>query len=158
MGYYVRAFCGKGEVPTIQQILDWVKDRGCILNLLDKTEVDVNSSDWLQFEVEYKSGNKPIIVECTRDDGCEGCLFREEVNDFLESIDSPDLPSSKLKVIEHLKSSKFTIVNQLLSDLDDDGFNANGHILSFFINNNDAIIQADGEGFYEGEKLILPME
>jgi len=43
------------------------------------------------------------------------------------------------------------------SDIDEDGYTALGHVLTYFVNNNAAIIQADGEGFYEGEKVIVEL-
>ena len=39
-----------------------------------------------------------------------------------------------------------------------DGNNANGHFLTFFVEHCGGMIQADGEGVYEGAKLILPLK
>ncbi|MGY3317308.1 hypothetical protein ACVWZ7_000411 [Arthrobacter sp. TE12232] len=33
-----------------------------------------------------------------------------------------------------------------------------GDILRYLIDNNGAMIQADGEGFYEGEKIIVALD
>jgi hypothetical protein len=43
------------------------------------------------------------------------------------------------------------------ADMDDAGWDANGQILTYFLDHCGALIQADGEGFYEGSKLILEM-
>jgi hypothetical protein len=58
--------------------------------------------------------------------------------------------------LEHLAATAFVIACQLpSSDIEDDGYNVNGHFLTFFVEHCGGMIQADGEGFYEGDKLIL---
>ncbi len=44
------------------------------------------------------------------------------------------------------------------SDIDDDGYDALGNLLAYFVENNGGMIQADGEGFYEGDRLIVELE
>ena len=39
------------------------------------------------------------------------------------------------------------------SDIDDDGYDANGWVMRFFLDDHDGMIQADGEGFYDRDKL-----
>ncbi|WP_458111062.1 hypothetical protein M1D88_11770 [Arthrobacter sp. R1-13] len=43
-------------------------------------------------------------------------------------------------------------------DFDDDGYTALGHVLIYLVENNGAMIQADGEGFYEGGKVIVVLD
>jgi hypothetical protein len=40
----------------------------------------------------------------------------------------------------------------------DEGYNANGDFLTYFVEHCGAMIQADGEGFYEGHNVILALE
>jgi hypothetical protein len=47
---------------------------------------------------------------------------------------------------------------QLLSDIDDDGFEANGQLLDYFVDKHEGIIQADGEGFYDGRNLAVELK
>ena len=89
-------------------------------------------------------------------------LFRasasEELKEFLAKLGSPGKNRVKKKVVDHLKATRF-IVALLLpkGDMDDAGWDANGQILTYFLDHCGALIQADGEGFYEGSKLILEM-
>jgi hypothetical protein len=84
--------------------------------------------------------------------------MKEEIGEFLEFIGRPGLSFKKRKVIEHLKKTRYIIACQLpTSDIDDDGYDANGDFLTYFVENCGGIIQADGEGFYEGSKLIVKL-
>ena len=47
---------------------------------------------------------------------------------------------------------------QLLGDIDDDGYTAAGVFLRFFVQHSGAMIQADGEGFYESDRLLVQVE
>jgi len=51
----------------------------------------------------------------------------------------------------------FIIASQLLNDIEDDGYNANGWFLDYFVQHCGGMIHADGEGFYDGDKIILEM-
>jgi len=44
------------------------------------------------------------------------------------------------------------------SDIDDDGYNALGNVLSYFVENAGGMIQADGEGFYDGDRVTVALE
>ena len=64
----------------------------------------------------------------------------------------------KKRVLDHLKATRFIIALRLpKADMDDAGWDANGQILTYFLDHCGALIQADGEGFYEGSKLILEL-
>jgi hypothetical protein len=47
---------------------------------------------------------------------------------------------------------------QLGNDVDDDGYEAAGAVLSFYVEACGGLIQADGEGFYDGEHVIVQLE
>ena len=61
-------------------------------------------------------------------------------------------------IVDHLKATRFIVALRLpKGDMDDAGWDANGQILTYFLDHCGALIQADGEGFYEGAKLILEL-
>ena len=158
MGYYVRTFCTTPEVPTVRQVLDSVKAKG--IDLQPAGPVDLDSHTWNQLALLYKKGKKPILVECNRDMPGES-LCKDEIAGFLEEIarlaDSP----GKARVIDHLKDTKFIIACQLpvLNMADDQtGYVANNAFLRHFEQYCSGMIQADGEGFYAGQELLLEME
>ena len=57
--------------------------------------------------------------------------------------------------MSHLKKTQIIISSQLLNDIDDDGFHANGVFLDYFVEKCNGMINADSEGFYDGDKVIL---
>ena len=157
MGYYVRAFCASEKVPTPRALLEYAKKKGIPLGL-EGDGVDIDNTNWEQLAWVYKDGKLPILMECNRDTS-EDCLFREEIEEFIEFIGKPGLSVKKRRIIGHLKESKYIIACQLpTSDIDDDGYDANGMLLTYFVENHSAIIQADGEGFYEGDKVVVALE
>ena len=61
-------------------------------------------------------------------------------------------------MLDHLQQSKAVVAAQLLGDIDDDAYTAAGTFLAYFVEHCGGLIQADGEGFYEGDRLIVELE
>ncbi len=160
MGYYVRAFCKSEKVPSVKEISEWLKRRGFQYSFeITDDGIDQESSEWKQISLKYKDGKQPILVECNRDDGTDSCLVRQEVEEFVELVGKPGLSLAKRRVVKHLRDTPFIICCRLLTaDIDDDGYDANGEFLRYFLENCGGMIQADGEGFYEGERLVVELK
>lgn len=154
MPYYVRAFCKSETLPTIEEIESTLKSNYPDIRI--ETE-DERVGKWENAEYYYKNGNEPVIVECSFKEGSES-LATEECGEFIEEIGSPGLSLAKRKVIDHLKNTKYIISCQLLNDIDDDGYHLNGELLNLFVDKYGGIIQADGEGFYSGHKIIVELK
>jgi hypothetical protein len=120
--------------------------------------INLDTSDWHQVAVSYDPGKLPILAECNRDDGTGSSLAREGVEEFLELLEELPQSDAKKRVLRHLKATRFIVGCQLAtSDIDDRGYNANDQFLAFFAERCGGMIQADGEGFYEGADLVLPL-
>jgi hypothetical protein len=161
MGYYVRAFCTAAHPPTIRTVLDTLADWGVVLT----PEADYASSEvldapgWEQFEFLYKPGKNGIVVECNRHDGSGECLAAGEIAEFAEMIGPPGRSKAKRKVLDHLHGTRFIIACQLSSsDIDEDGFEGNDAFLTYFEDMCGGMIQADGEGFYNDDKLLVAVK
>jgi hypothetical protein len=158
MGYYVRAFCTTPEVPTIRQVLDAVLAKGIDLQPADASDLD--NTTWTHLALLYKKGKKPILVECNRDTP-DDPLCRNEVKGFLDEIGRLADSAGKTRVIDHLNGTKFIVACQLpvLNMADDQaGYLANDAFLRYFEQHCSGMIQADGEGFYAGQEMVLEME
>jgi hypothetical protein len=160
MGYYTRVFCKADGKPALSQVLNHINNSGLDFKIeFNLGETDQNTTEWKELELIYKTGKLPILVEynsVSDDDG----LAKEEIEEFLDEIgEAGILAFNKKKIVRHLQATKYIVVTQLpTSDIDDDGYNANGELLKFFVDNYEGVIQADGEGFYEGTKIILKTE
>jgi hypothetical protein len=159
LGYYIRAFCTVNEVPQLNSILRTVNSSGKQLQLSPEIEEDPNSSTWEQAAIIYKTGKLPFLVECNRDAGTSDCLLREEIKEFLDCIGKPGLSLAKRNVIASLNKTRYIITCQIpTSDMDDEGYNACNRFLEYFEKYCGGMVQADGEGFYKGSKLLIKIE
>lgn len=159
VGYYVRAFCTTGEPPAIRPILDFAKERGSVVEGVFGA-LGLDDTSWEQTAVVYKTGKSPILLEINHEHSPEdGAMFREEIEEFLEFLeDTPD-NSKRKRVEQHLRETRFTVAAQLATgDIDDDGYEALGNLLGYFVEHNGGMIQADGEGFYDGDEVIVALE
>ena len=154
MSYYVRSFCKSEKVPTVTELETTLKSEYPAIRL--ETE-DSKDGVWENLEFYYKDSNQPVVVECSYNNSPES-MAAEECEEFIEEIGKPGLSIVKRKVLEHLQQTKYIISCQLLSDIDDDGYHLNGELLNIFVNNYSGLIQADGEGFYNGHKLIVELK
>jgi hypothetical protein len=116
MGYYVRAFCTKANVPDLASIQTWLRERKSPAVIDDphhaceaaknsesnSSVLDLTVSDWEQVAIAYRTGKLPILAECNRRDGSDDDLVREEVAEFIEFIGEPGRSATKRRVLEHL--------------------------------------------------------
>ena len=155
MGYFTRVFCKSNKKPSVKQILDSLNSKGYTAKSnLDQEENE--SENWTEFELIYKEGKLPILVEINQIGESDG-LAKEEIEEFKEAIGKPKLfESSKKRVLKHLDQTNFILCNQLpTSDIDDKGYDINGELMELFRIECEGIVQCDGEGFYSGTKLIV---
>jgi hypothetical protein len=150
MGYYLRAFCTSSDIPSLRAVFEWAEDQGV---RLEAPSAVLDAPKWQQAEVIYKSDRQPLVAETGA-----GELLREEVEEFLELLEDVDESTEKQTVLQHLQQSKAVVAAQLLGDIDDDGYTAAGTFLTYFVEHCGGMIQADGEGFYEGDRIIVELD
>ncbi|MBS1575615.1 MAG: hypothetical protein JST09_09965 [Bacteroidetes bacterium] len=155
MPYYVRAFCKSAGIPALNLVFDSINNKGYpfTLRIVENT-LEGDLINWKSFEMNYKEGKGPIIVEFNVVDDEDG-LAKEEIEEFLDRIGSAGFSLRKRKVIHHLKQTKYLICNQLLSDIDNDGYDANGEFMNYFVQHCEGMQQADGEGFYDSNMNLI---
>jgi hypothetical protein len=119
MGYFTRVFCRSEKSPAFDELHEYMRSLNPLYRL--EGEVDDEKIDWTNFELHYKDGKRPIPVELNWCDE-ESSVGHEELSEFIDGIGSPGLSLNKRKVIKRLKQTRYIICNQLLSDLDEDGY------------------------------------
>lgn len=158
MGYYVRCFCTGTRVPTLREALAAVaRDYPQLEVGSGSAPVDLDTPAWRSALLRYKSGKAPIDVDLNRVDG-EDTMPADEIAEFIEMVEAEDESTAQKQVLDHLRKTTFTVACQLpTSDIDDDGYNANALFLQHFVDHCAGMIQADGEGFYEGDRVVLQL-
>lgn len=152
MGYYTRVFCRSENSPDFSELREYINRRSPLYRL--EAETDDKKADWTNLELHYKEGKHPIVIElnwCNED----GSVGKEELAEFLDDIGMPVMSLKKRKVIRQIKQTKYIVCSQLLSDLDDDGYNANEYFMQFFVEQYQGMMHADNEGFYNGDGTLL---
>lgn len=155
MGYYTRVFCKSNRKPTVKKILEQLNSNNfSAISNLDENELE--SENWSYFELQYKEGKLPILVELNAIGDPEG-IAEEEIEEFKSAIGKPMFFSlGKKKVLKQLDQTNFILCNQLpISDIDEDGHDINDQLMEMFVNECEGMIQCDAEGFYLGNKLIV---
>ena len=158
MGYYMRVFCTSGDVPGLRDVVDYVRDHGSPVELdPDSGPTDLDDPAWHEAGLRYKTGNLPILIEANRNDA-EDSLAHEEIAEFFEFLEDVRKGKGRTRVEDHLRSTRFIVAAQLGSDMDDDGYDANGWFLQYFVERHGGMVQADADGFYVGSKRIVALE
>lgn len=150
MSFYLRAFCKSDEVPPLREVFKWAEGQGVQLRA---PSADLDEQSWEQAEVAYKADRQPFTAEVNTSD-----FLQEEVEEFIEFLEDVDQSPERQKVLDHLEQSKAVIAAQLVGDIDDEGYAAIGAFLSYYVEHCGGLIQTDGEGFYEGDRLIVALD
>ena len=158
MGNYIRAFCVSEEVPPVTKLVQWLATKDVHVKVENGDPMKMQSRAWEQVSLIYKEGKLPIIARCLRADATGDGGGGDELKMFIEQVGAPGKNKVKKRIVDHLKATRFIIALRLpKGDMDDAGWDANGQILTYLLDHCGALIQADGEGFYEGSKLIFEM-
>jgi hypothetical protein len=172
MGYYLRAFCTGSTVPELPTVQKWLRAAGYGVTLDDPARAvqavqagaalappaALPSGLWEQVAVVYKTGKLPILAACDRRTGQES-LAEEEISEFMEMVQAAPVGRSQAQILDHLKHARFVVACQLATtDVDDDGYLAANQFLAFFVQQCGGLLQADGEGFYAGQELLLALK
>lgn len=139
MSYYLRAFC-VGEAPPPETV---ERELG--------VRIDFDVEDYV--ELRFSEEQLPLVIETFvgADAQAETTEFKELVDDLAES-------PPKKRVLERLQRATAVVGVQVPSAaVGDEGLAAAGAVVRFLAEHWNALIQADGEGFYEGDRLILEL-
>jgi hypothetical protein len=154
MAYWMRVFCTDGAPRPLEEVFAWTAAQGQHLRLSESTPSAEDLSDsWSSVAIEYRDGKLPFLAEIRWVDDLEG---GEEVHEFVELLAGTAESPERQRTLEHLERTRFVVANEIpTSDFDDHGFEAVDEFMRFFVEHNSGMIQADGEGFYEGDRLVV---
>jgi hypothetical protein len=151
MAYWMRVFCTEGAPPPLEEVLAWTAAQGQQLRLSEGAEHVPGS--WSRVAIEYRGSKLPFLAEITSIEDPEG---RKEVEEFVELIAETAGSPERQRALDHLERTRFILANEIpTSDFDEYGFDAVGEFMRFFVEHHGGMIQADGEGLYEGDQLVV---
>lgn len=155
MGYFTRVFCATDSKPKISEILETLKFKGFDVNV-ELSESKFKSDDWTNFELIYDSEKLPLLIELNEINKPDG-FAEEEISEFIEYIGKPNfLELNKKIIIRHLKVTQYIVCIELpTSDITDEGYDLNGELMHYLEVNFSGLTQADNEGFYLKNKLLI---
>jgi hypothetical protein len=158
MGYYMRVLLADWDERPLSDLLRFTKDFGCELRLgMERPDAaSVDDPAWREADLLGPSSTAPIEVEVALDDGSPDCLVREERDELREELEDSDSdPSAKARVAEHLDRTRAIVAVRVLASDADDNLAAAHAVLAYYAQRPAVMFQADAEGFYEGEELIV---
>jgi hypothetical protein len=159
--YWTRVFCVQGPPASLASVFEWAAAERHVELSVDREmtpHVDLDAPFADQAAIRYTAGKMPFLAEVNRRGDSELDLA-DELEEFLERLEEARAGPARERVAAHLGRTDFVVANQLpLSDFEDDGFDALGAFMTYFAERNGGLIHADGEGFYDGEELILELD
>jgi hypothetical protein len=155
VAYLLRAFCTARAIPPLDEVLAWVaSEHGIVLHRRQPAD----SAAWEHAEITYGAGSLPLLAEVSVVGDREG-LAREEIEEFVDALSDAPASREKERVISHLRATQAVVAVQVpTSDGEDGGSDAATAFLAFFAERRRGLIQADGEGFYDGGELIVELD
>ena len=163
VSYYLRAFCTADGVPTLGAVLRSVASQGTVLTR------EPSTPPWTTEQLQdrphdsvalcyHPDGPPSLVVDVDHADDPSG--IAEEVGEFLERLEDVPPSAARDRIIQHLTRSRFIVAIRIPTSVlgtehEEALWQASDALLDYFVPHSDGLIQADGEGFYEADTLIL---
>jgi hypothetical protein len=147
LGYYTRVLSKQEEFPSFDELAQLIRDTHPGFKLT------IESGEEEEWETLLLSGNDEVeVAVLERNPVYDGSTGQDEIADFLEDVQDCKPESGVAWLTEYLGEVKTIYAFQHLQGADtEDGGNALHALRAALWEHGDAIIQADGEGFTNGE-------
>lgn len=156
VGYYVRALLERWEDLPLSDLIAFSREYGHELRPERPGETPVDDPAWRQADLLGPKSSAPIEVEVALDDGTADCLLRGELEEFREELeDSEGSRRARRMVAKHLDRTQAIVGVRVLASDSDNGLQDAWAVLAYYAQRSGVLFQADGEGFYKGEKLVV---
>lgn len=143
MGYYMRFFVEDGRPVTLDEVANGL--RGIDPGFRLEADGNLHRADQLLGQLEINSADDE--------------LFSEEINEFLEMIEGAG-SRGKEKIADRLKQVTATLSVQVLSQgrTFEQTLDLLDPLWNWLLEHRRGLVQADGEGFYDGRELVLALK
>lgn len=156
MSYYVRVFSLAEDYPSLYAICEELKDSGFeFATSPGKDEPEFMERDWRNALFQYDENHKPIELDRDTEE-LENSIFKEEQEEFLESLKMLPYSKEREKAFEILKAVVQIYAFEVDEDITEEGWDFLECMLDFICDATDGYVQVDEEGIYDkdGELLI----
>jgi hypothetical protein len=154
MGYYMRALLAEWEDRPLGELVEFSRAYGQEL----RTDARLDDPAWREADLLGTESTAPVELEVAFDDGTPDSLVREELAEFREELEDSDAdPEAVGKVNAHLDRTQAIVAVRVLGSDSERGLEVAWAVLAYYAQRDGVLFQADGEGFYEGEELIVPL-
>ncbi len=154
MPFWMRVFCRKPTAPTPGQILEALSTAQLPAQLDPEGGVDPADAHWEQLGLALSEDSGVLVVD--RDVGPRGEAVLEEVARFLREIRHSPRSKTRERIVEHLKDTKQVFCLQVpTASIDPTGWAVAHAVMRYLVASCDGLAHLDGEGFYQGNDLVL---
>ncbi len=156
MPFWMRVFCRRPTAPTPGQILEALSAAQLPAQLDLEAGVDPSDPHWEQLALALSGDAGVLVVD--RDVGPRGEAVLEEVAKFLRDIRRSPRSKTRERVVEHLKDTKQVFCLQVpTASIDPTGWAVAHAVMRYLVASCDGLAHLDGEGFYQGNDLVLEL-
>ena len=156
MGYYVRALLTEWEPRPLRELIDFSREYGHELRPERPEETPLDDPEWRVADLLGPQSSAPIEVEVNLDDGKPDGMVREELREFRDEIEDAEAEADALRTVrEHLDRTAAIVAVRVPASDADDGMDAAHAVLAYYGQRDGVLFQADAEGFYDREELIV---
>lgn len=156
MAYYMRALLREWKPRPLDELVAFSEEYGYPLRVRTVAEAPPRDPDSIEAELVGLNGSEPVAVEVALDEGMPDCLLREEVEEFRAELDDAVASAdAKRKVRDHLDGTRAIVAVRVPASDSEEGLAAANTVLAYFKQRPGVMVQADGEGFYVGDDLIV---
>lgn len=160
MAYATRVFCRDSAVPSLSELLVWLRQHETPVTVVGGgSGDDLLSPFWNKVQISYDETELPLLVACFRQDAHGGHRLRAELDDFAADIGELAPSPARERVLDQLAATRTLVLVEFpTQEIPQRGFQTNGWLMSLFVERAGGMVQCDGIGFYdEDDDILLPL-
>jgi len=113
MPFSTRVFCREPVVPSLSELLMWMRQFEAPLTIVGgPSGGDLLSSFWEEAELSYDADEAPLRLACFRADAAGIERLREEVADFVADVEELPASDGRARVLEQLGATRAVVITE----------------------------------------------
>lgn len=155
MSFYVRVFSLAEDFPSLYALCDELLEEGFeFATSPGKDEPEFQESEWRKIVFQYDENAESIELERNTKEQKDS-IFRDEKDEFLESLKKLPYSKGQKKALEILKNTVQIYAFEVDEDITEEGWDFLECMLDFICDATDGYVQVDEEGIYDKDGVLL---